>query len=215
MFFSKLLPKEGNFFILFNRHADEVGQAARSFADLVQHYDDLDARKRYTQSVTDAEHDADKTTAEILRLLHTTFITPISQDLIHSLTNYMDDVADALQDVAIALSLYDVQEITPETVKLTEIVVECCSCIKEAVSRLENINKGNVSQEVIKSCQQVNRLEAEADRVQRAAVSDLFRKEPDVRELIKNKAIYEQLEGITDRCEDVTNVIEQIILENS
>ena len=215
MIFSKFLPKEGNFFVLFNRHADEVSQAAKAFADLVHHYDEQETREQYTQGVTDSEHAADKTTAEILRLLHTTFITPITSDLIHTLTNSMDDVADALQDVAIALSLYDVNEITPETVKLTELVVECCTCLKEAVSRLEGLNKGNAAQEVIAQCQRINKLEAQADQVQRAAVSDLFRKEPDVRELIKNKAIYEQLEGITDRCEDVANVIEQIILENS
>lgn len=215
MFFSKLLPKEGNFFVLFNRHIAEIDRAAQAFSNLVQHYDDVSARVRYTSEVTEAEHDADKTTVEILRLLYKTFITPIAPELIHTLTNSMDDVADTIQDVALALSLYDVQEITPEIVKLTELVIQGCSALKDAISRLEVLNKGDSAREVIKDCQKINDVETLADQVQRDAISDLFRKEPDVRELIKNKAIYEQLEEITDRCEDVANVIEHIVLENS
>lgn len=215
MFFSKLLPKEGNFFVLFNRHIAEIDRAAQAFSNLVQHYDDVSARVRYTSEVTEAEHDADKTTVEILRLLYKTFITPIAPELIHTLTNSMDDVADTIQDVALALSLYDVQEITPEIVELTELVIQGCSALKDAISRLEVLNKGDSAREVIKDCQKINDVETLADQVQRDAISDLFRKEPDVRELIKNKAIYEQLEEITDRCEDVANVIEHIVLENS
>lgn len=215
MFFSKLLPKEGNFFILFNRHVAEVDRAAQAFYNLVQNYDDVNARVRYTSEVTEAEHEADKTTVEILRLLYKTFITPIEPELIHTLTNSMDDVADTIQDVALALSLYDVQEITPETIKLSELVVQGCAALKDAVSRLEVLNKADSASQVIKDCEKINEVESLADKVQRDAISDLFRKEPDVRELIKNKAIYEQLEEVTDRCEDVANIIEQIVLENS
>ena len=126
MLFSKLLPREGNFFILFNQLADEMVNAATSFSLLVENYDDLSEREAYTKAVVDAEHAADKVTVEILHLLHKTFITPIERDHMHALTNGLDDVADSLQDAAQALSLYDVNALTPEMLELAKISVECC-----------------------------------------------------------------------------------------
>lgn len=215
MLFGRLLPREGDFFALFNKHADNIVQAALSFSQLVNNYDDLEARKTHTNEVDDAEHAADRTAIEIIHLLHKTFITPIERDQIHALANNMDDVADALQEAAQAMTLYDVNTLTPEIVALTDLGVKCCQWMKTAVEQLDKLSKKEVIVQTIKACKEISRLESEADKVGRDAISSLFRKEPDVRELIKLNSLYELLEEITDNCEDVADIIEGIILENS
>ncbi len=104
MIFGKLLPREGNFFELFNQHAQHTVTAVHAFADLVKNYGDLALRERYNRAVDDAEGAADTVTLEVNRLLHQTFITPIDREQIHSLINTMDDVADLIQDAAEAMS---------------------------------------------------------------------------------------------------------------
>lgn len=215
MLFSKLLPKEGNFFELFNQHADRVVEAAQAFQRLVDHYADLQARARHNQEVDDAERAADRVTAEVNRLIHTTFITPIDREQIHGLINLMDDVADLLQDSAETMALYDIHHMTEEIVRLTDLSVKCCERVQAAVRLLGKIAQQNVAEATLKTCEEIDQLESDADRVMRSAMSKLFREEPDVREVIKLKAIYELLETITDKCEDVANQIEGIVLENS
>lgn len=215
MLFSKLLPREGNFFTLFNQLADEIVNAANSFNNLVENYNNLSDRELYTKAVVDAEHAADKVTVEILHLLHKTFITPLEREQMHALTNALDDVADSLQDTAQALSLYDVNTLTPEMHALTKISVECCEELRGAVYGLKDLSKSEVGEKILKSCSIINELESKADKEEHTAISALFRKEPDVRELIKLQAMYEQLEDITDCCEDASNILEGIVLENS
>ncbi|MBP7606810.1 MAG: DUF47 family protein, partial [Giesbergeria sp.] len=143
------------------------------------------------------------------------FITPIDREQIHSLINTMDDVADLIQDSAETMSLYDVRHMTPEIALLTELSVKSCGHLRSAVNLLNKLADNATAENALKTCEEIDRLESEADRVLRAAMSKLFREEADVRELIKLKAIYELLETITDKCEDVANLIEGIVLENS
>ena len=215
MLFSKLLPKEGNFFELFNQHADRIVEAAQAFEKLVSHYGDVELRARYNQEVDNAERAADRVTHEVNRLIHTTFITPIDREQIHGLINLMDDVADLLQDSAETMALYDVHHMTDEITRLTDLSVKCCERVQAAVRLLGKIAQQNVAEATLKTCEEIDQLESDADRVMRSAMSKLFREEPDVREVIKLKAIYELLETITDKCEDVANQIEGIVLENS
>jgi uncharacterized protein len=215
MLFGKLLPREGNFFELFNQHGVAIVAGSRAFQSLIQNYADPALRERYAKEVDDAEHQADRITAEVNRLLHKTFITPIDREQIHSLINEMDDVLDMLQDVAETLSLYDVRKLTEEVTRLSDLAVRCCERVSHAVSLLSQLSKHSVAEATVKTCQEISQLESDADREMRAAMSRLFREQDDIRELIKLKAIYEQLEGITDKCEDVANLIEGIVLENS
>jgi len=215
MLFGKLLPKEGNFFELFNQHADWIVEASRSFSNLVANYSDVQLREKYTQEVDNAERAADRVTHEVNRLIHTTFITPIDREQIHTLINLMDDVADLVQDSAETMSLYDVRVMTEEITRLTDLSVKCCERVREAVCLLDSIADPTTAEAALKTCEEIDRLESDADRVMRSAMSKLFREEPDVREVIKLKAIYELLETITDKCEDVANQIEGIVLENS
>ena len=215
MLFAKLLPREGNFFEMFNQHADRIVEAARAFSQLVANYNDPHLREKYNQDVDNAERAADRITQEVNRTLHKTFITPIDREQIHSLINTMDDVADLIQDSAETMALYDVRHMTESMTRLTELSVKCCERLKDAVYMLAKIAEPATAEAALKTCEEIDRLESDADRVMRSAMSKLFREEPDVRELIKLEAIYELLETITDKCEDVANLIEGIVLENS
>jgi len=215
MIFAKLLPREGNFFELFNEHATHIVEGARAFMKMVENYGDERLREQHGAEVDHAEHQADRVTAEVNRLLHRTFITPIDREQIHGLINSMDDIVDLLQDATETLSLYDVQRIPEDVLRLAQISARCCERVQHAVTLLPKLSEVKTAEAAIKTCEEIDKLESDADRVMRKAMSKLFREEPDVRELIKLKAIYELLESISDRCEDVANLIEGIVLENS
>jgi predicted phosphate transport protein (TIGR00153 family) len=215
MLFGKLLPREGNFFTLFNHHGDFIVQGARAFMLLIQNYADPALREKYADEVGNAERQADRVTAEVNRLLHKTFITPIDREQIHSLINAMDDILDLLQDATETMSLYDVHHMTEEVLRLGDLSARCCERVRHAVTLLPTLSQAGSAEAAIKTCEEIDRLESDADREMRNAMSKLFREESDVRELIKLKTIYEQLESISDRCEDVANLIEGVVLENS
>ena len=215
MLFGKLLPREGNFFEMFNQHAERIVEAAHAFAQMVAHYNDPHLREKYAQDVDNAERAADRITHEVNKAVHKTFITPIDREQIHTLINTMDDVADLIQDSAETMSLYDIREMTDEITRLTDLSVKSVERMRDAVKLLNKLADAATAEAALKTCEEIDRLESDADRVLRSAMSKLFREEPDVRELIKLKAIYELLETITDKCEDVANLIEGIVLENS
>jgi uncharacterized protein len=215
MLFGKLLPREGNFFELFDQHGAFIVSGARSFILLIQNYADVALREKYGDEVGTAERNADRITAEVNRLLHKTFITPIDREQIHGLINAMDDILDLLQDASETMALYDVRAMTEDILRLGDISAKCCERVQHAVSLLPRISQVEAAEAAIKTCEEIDKLESDADRVMRSAMSKLFREEKDVRELIKLKAIYELLESISDRCEDVANLIEGVVLENS
>ncbi|HET9577820.1 MAG TPA: DUF47 domain-containing protein [Usitatibacter sp.] len=208
--FGRLLPKEGRFFDLFNAHAAQVVKAAHELSALMQNYEN---REQHARAIDEAEHAADRITAEAIRLLHKTFITPLDRDHIHALVNAMDDICDLIQDTTETLTLYDLRRITPEAARLADIAVKCAERVQEVVQLLAK--QDDSGDALTKTCEEIDRLESDADRVLRSAMSRLFREEQDVRELIKLKEIYELLEAITDRCEDVANLAEGISLENA
>ena len=208
--FGRLLPREGRFFDLFNAHGEQVVRAGRALKAMM---DDFDNRDTHARMIDDAEHAADRITADTIRLLHKTFITPIDREHIHQVVNAMDDICDLIQDAAETVTLYDIRKITPETSRLADIGVQCCERVKDVVYQLGV--QDHRFEDIVKTCEELDRLESDADRVMRSAVSRLFREEQDTRELIKMKAIYELLEAITDRCLDVANLAEGISLENS
>ena len=207
--FGRFMPSEGKFFELFNQHADLCVKGAIEMVALMNNFDDLDNRVHAIEGI---EKQADRVTHETIELLHKTFITPIDRDDIHQLITRMDDILDLLEDVAQTISLYDIKAITIEARRLAELCLACAEKVKVAVGLLHNMDN---SRQILTICTEIDRLESDADHVMRAAMSKLFRDEPDVRNLIKLKAIYEILETVTDRCEDVANIIEGIIVENA
>jgi predicted phosphate transport protein (TIGR00153 family) len=207
--FGRLMPTEGKFFELFNEHAELGVKCAKEMVALMTNFDDLEIRVHAIESL---EKQADKVTHNCIEMLHKTFITPLDRDDIHQLITRMDDILDLLEDAAQTISLYDIKAITPEAKRLAELCLACADKVKAAVGLLHNMDN---SRQILTICQEIDRLESDADHVMRAAMSKLFRDEPDVRNLIKLKAIYELLETVTDRCQDVANIIEGIIVENA
>ena len=136
MLFAKLLPREGNFFEMFNQHADRIVEAARAFSQLVANYSDPHLRDKYNQDVDNAERAADRVTHEVNKAIHKTFITPIDREQIHTLINTMDDVADLIQDSAETMSLYDIREMTEEITRLTDLSVKSVERMRDAVSSM-------------------------------------------------------------------------------
>ncbi len=207
--FSKLMPREGKFFDYFNQHAEQMLLCSQELKLLM---DDLSMIEMRARKIQDHEHAADKLTRDTILLLHHTFITPLDRNEIYQLVNKMDDVLDMMEDVAQCISLYDIKQVPDEARKLSNLCVSCCEHVKSAVGMLSNMKHAD---DILKHCVEVDRLESEADFVMRGVIVKLFREEPDTRELIKMKAIYELLETVTDRCADVANVIEGIVLENA
>lgn len=204
----RLLPREGRFFDYFNEHAGHAVLAAAELKALLADLSDLEARRR---NIERHEKQADQITHQTMQLLHKTFVTPLDRDEIHQLITTMDDVLDLMEDTAQCLFLYDVRVVTPEARRLAEICVACTEKMRDAVARLESMDNTDA---ILKLCAEIDRLEADADYVMRSAMAKLFREEPDAKEIIKQKEIYQLLESVTDKCEDVANLIEGIVLEN-
>ena len=205
----RLMPREGKFFDLFNAHAERIVEGSRELATMIGSFKELDA---HAQRIDAAERAADKITHECISLLHKTFITPFDREQIHSLITRMDDILDLIQDVAETVAIYDLRSVTPEARQLAEICQSCCERVKATVALLTNVKSSSA---ILKLCEEIDRLESDADRVMRGAMSKLFREESDLKQVMKLRVIYDLLESITDRCEDVANIIEGIVLENS
>jgi len=210
--FSRLMPREGRFFVLFNQHADFVVQGSIALVELLQNYDDAESRGPRVARILELEHSADRVTRETVSLLHKTFVTPLDRDDIHRLISRMDDVLDLIQDVTEALQLYDIQQLTPEALQLAELLRECCIRMQRAVRELATLTDSAL---VLKLCNEIDSLESQADTVMRTGISKLFRHEGDVRQLIKLETVYQLLESATDQCEDVANIIEGVVLEHA
>lgn len=207
--FGRLMPREGRFFELFNEHAEELVLGARELATLMTSGDDAERRAYNIESI---EKRGDKIAHMAIELLHRTFITPLDRDDIHQLVSKMDDILDVIEDTSQSIYVYDVHSITPEARRLAELCVACVDKVKAAVSMLSNMDNAKA---IMIVCQDIDRLESEADHVMRSAMAKLFRDEPDVKQVMKMRSVYEMLECVTDRCEDVANVIQGIVLENS
>jgi len=204
-----LMPREGRFFDLFNAHAAHMVEGSRELAAMIGTFSELDA---HAQRIDAVERAADKITHECIAMLHKTFITPFDRDQIHQLITKMDDTLDLIQDVAESVALYDLRSVTPEAKQLAEICQMCCERVKTVVGMLRNVKQAD---SILKTCAEIDRLESDADRVMRTAISKLFREESDPKQVIKMRLIYDLLETVTDRCEDVANIVEGIVLENS
>lgn len=211
-FIQRLMPREGRFFSLFDAHAKLVVDGALALADVLRQYDVEKDRAVGIKLIEDAEHAADRITHETVQLLHSTFVTPFDRDDIHRLISRMDDVLDLIQDTGESLILYDIQKVTPEATQLAELLLRCAERVQSAVGLMASMAD---APEILKICQDIDKLESDADKVMRTAISELFRTETNAHQVIKLKAVYEALESATDKCQDVANVIESVVLENA
>src|SRR5207302_9276405 len=123
----------------------------------------------------------------------------------------MDDVLDLMEDIAQCLFLYDVRAVTPEAQRLADICVACTEKVRDAVAKLDSMDNADA---ILKLCAEIDRLESDADYVMRSALAKLFRDEPDAKEIVKLKEIYQLLDSVTGKCDDAPNLIEGNALEH-
>ena len=205
----RLLPREEDFFTLFERHAALTVEGAVQFAKLVSGGQNV---KALAARIKEIEHETDVITHTCVERLHTTFITPIDRDDIHRLITRMDDVMDFVESASERIALYELREMTPEARELADVLVRATETLVIAVGGLRDLKKTQV---ILDACIEVNRLENEGDEILRNAVATLFREATDPLLVMKWKEIYEALENATDRCEDVANIIEGVVLEHA
>jgi uncharacterized protein len=202
-----LLPKDERFFELFCQHAALICQCSSLLlSGLREGYNGV---CRVSGEIKALEKRGDEIVHDIFRRLESTFLTPIDPEDIQALATALDDVLDYLEDSTFRIVAYRLDPIPEPAIRLAEIVKACCQSVSHALEALKN------RQSVVQDSIEVNRLENEADALERALMTDLFRRETDPITLIKQKEIYEMLEGTTDRCEDVADVLQGVAVKNS
>jgi predicted phosphate transport protein (TIGR00153 family) len=201
-------PTDRRFFPLFDAHAALATDAMRALVALLCDVSDPDGRVREIEAL---EKRADGVMDEVRAGLARTFFPPFGRTVVYELANRIDDVIDVAEDAAQSLHLYHVTRLTPEAVRLAELAVDSCERLQQAIGQLGPMDS---PQAILRLCAEVDQLEAQADHVMRAAMSRLFREEPDAGQLVKLKAVYELLETLTDRCKDVSNSVEALVLRH-
>jgi uncharacterized protein len=206
----RLLPREHGFFDHFEKHVERTLEGVTLFAELLDELSNVGPRSKRIKEV---EHEADIITHQTVEMLHKTFITPFDREDIHRLISQMDDILDNIESAAERLALYDITEALPPSHDLTRTLRQAIEQLQIAVKGLRDVKANR--QRILTACVDVNRLENEGDAILRAAIAKLFKGEHDPLTVMKWKEIFETLELATDRCEDVANIIEGVVLENA
>lgn len=202
----KLFPREIDFFEIFDRAALNVTKAANLLVALMENFDNLDAR---TKEIYEVEQEGDILTHEIMKKLNKTFITPIDREDVYALASSLDDVLDLIWGAVDRLSVFKIRESTNEAVKMSKDILATTEAMHKAIHKLKEKNYNHVQD----YCIEINRLENMVDRDFRDALGKLFEEVKDPILIIKWKEIYEHLENASDKCEDVANVLEAIVLK--
>jgi predicted phosphate transport protein (TIGR00153 family) len=205
----RLLPHDRSFFQFFEQQGRKTVEGCRALLALIESPADLEAQ---AQRITQFEQECDEITHAVVELLHKTFITPLDRNDIYRLITKMDDIMDLVEAAADRFSLYEVRHMTADVGELVRTLVKSAEHVAAAVGGLRDMDKAS---SILEHCVEINRLENVADKILRGALARLFREERDPIAVIKWKEIYETLESATDRCEDVANIIEGVVLENS
>ena len=203
----KLLPREEQYFSLFTQMTSYMNDAARTLVEMLAHEDG--DYEEYVQRIKSIEHACDDLTHSVSTRLNQSFITPFDREDIHRLASSLDDVLDFMNAATVRLVMYKIMEPPPVSAELAGLIVLQTEELAQGVSLLEK------NGQVLKHCDEVNRLEDVADHVSRKAIADLFEHEKDPIHLIKIKELYEVLETATDKAEDAANVLEAIVLKSA
>ncbi len=202
----KFFPKEIDFFEIFDRAALNVTKAASLLVSLMENFDNIEARAK---EIYEVEQDGDMLTHDIMKKLNKTFITPIDREDLHTLASGLDDVLDLIWASVDRLAVFKITEPTKEAVAMSKDLFATAEVIHKAIKKLKEKNYSHVQE----YCIEINRLENKIDRGFRDALGSLFENMKDPILIIKWKEIYEHLEDASDKCEDVANVLESIVLK--
>ena len=204
-----LMPRQEQFFGLFEQSASNVVKAARVLQEMIDTWEMVDAR---VAEITELEHQGDTITHQIMEQMHRTFVTPFDREDIAALAHAMDDIIDLIHAAADAMLIYKIDRPTQRAKELADIIVQGAAEVEKAVGGLRRRSE---LKKVLERCVELNRLENMADRVYRAAIAELFDDATDITRVIKWREIYEHLESATDRCEDVADVLEGVALKHA
>ncbi len=208
--FSRLLPKEVSFFGYFEQHAGLLIRACEEFHKLAQ--GKCADHAAQAAIIKDIEHEADNLTHTCIEELNKTFITPIDRVDIHQLIKRLDDVVDSVDACTSRIALYELTEMRPEAGELTGVLLEAAKGIFEALKGLRHLKD---AEQIKARLIHIHQMENEGDAILRAALTRLFKEEDHPILVIKWKEVFERLEKATDRCEEVANIIEKIVIEAS
>lgn len=205
----KLMPKSDEFFDDFDAQCAVTVEGARMLHALLSDYRDVATK---VQALKDVEHKGDEVTHTAFNRLHKQFITPFDRTQIHSLLSRIDDVLDLTNAAASRLNYYEIQSSLPDATELARLLVLCAEKVQEVVAALRLIKK---PEQILAGCKDIKRLESQADEALRSGLGRLFKSGADPLTVIKWKEIYDLIETATDKCNDVANVIEGVVLEHS
>jgi len=203
------MPQDEDFFELFEQAAGNAHEGAGLFVDLLQNFEGLELRAK---RIKDIEHAGDKITHEVIDRLNRTFITPIDREDIHELACRIDDIIDLIDTAVNRMVIYKVRQSTPEALELARCLHHSTGLIVTAVSLLRDMKE---SRRIHEQCVAIQTQENEADKIMQTALEKLFANNHDPIEIIKWKDLYEEIESATDRCEDVANVLDSIVLKHA
>ncbi len=204
-----IFPKNERFFDLFEESARNFVTAAGLLNELMDKCEDVEEMVR---QITELEHHGDTITHLIMAELHGTFVTPIDREDIAQLAQRMDDVMDSIDAAAMRMMLYDITKPTKRAKELADILVRVTSETSKAIPRLRRSSELSHMRE---HCIEINRLENEADDVRRSALAELFRDRVELAEVIKWREIYEHMENAVDRCEDIADILEGVMIKRA
>jgi uncharacterized protein Yka (UPF0111/DUF47 family) len=205
----KLMPKSDEFFDDFDAQADATVRGAKLLLALFEDFTDIE---RKVAAIKEVEHEGDNIAHRAFERLHRQFITPFDRAEIHRLLGRIDDVLDLTDATAERLLLYEVGPVPQAAKDLAKVLVPCCEKMREAVKLLRTIKH---PKQILAACRDIKGMESEADALGRSAIAALFKSGADALSIMKWKEIYDLLETATDRCEDVANVIEGVVLEHA
>jgi predicted phosphate transport protein (TIGR00153 family) len=203
------LPKNADFNSLFDQASANLLKAVCLFRDAVG---DLNGLRGNVEKLKELEHEGDRLTHKTLDILNTTFITPFDREDIHALATRLDDILDSVDAAAQRMIVFRIDAVPSRFVKLADLLVESTRAVQKAVQALPDRKKREVA---LASCVEINRLENEADVIHREALGELFANSHDAVGVIKLKDLFAFVEDATDRCEDVADVIQTIILKGN
>lgn len=207
--FRKLMPKDTRFFTLFDRQVEAIQRGLDLFGQLLNDYD---ARTEISTRIKEAEHDADVVVHEIIGLLNNSFITPFDHEDIQALVGRLDDVIDMVEETTARMDIYDLPAPPDDVREMSRILRHAFQIVALGVGNLGHLER---REEIRKILVEVNRIENEGDAVLRTALRRLFKDATDPLYVIKMQEIYENLERAIDRCEDVANALETIMVKNA
>jgi predicted phosphate transport protein (TIGR00153 family) len=208
--FRAIMPREERFIEYFDEHAKRMVRASDALAALME-ASEADRPLRFKE-VCAIEGEADVIARDTLVALHRAFITPFDRSDIHALITALDDTVDLIEDVAQTAALYKVENFSPRMREFTEMIKSSARLIAEAIPMMNDITPN--AERINNLCEQIGKIESDGDRLLRLALSELIAEKPDAITFLGRKEVYDLLETVTDRCDDVANLIEGVVLDH-